>query len=628
MSNLLKLSLLAIPTLYFSQNYAVSAIPEELKTKANIVIRNEASTYVINSIDNMEINHQNVFTVLNKAGDEDATVVIPYDKSTKVSDIKVQVLDAEGKVIKKYSKNDFTDVSSVSAGALYMDDRILYLHYVPVNYPYTISYSYNVKTQNTIFLPDFYPLLDYNTSLENNKLNIVNKSGIKLRTKNVESSFAKVTSSGDANNITYSYQNFPALEKENYSPSLKTILPKVQFSLEKFTLEGKQGDMTNWTTFGNWMYNSLLTPVSVVTPEIKAEVTALNLTGTTSEKVKKIYQYMQNKTRYVNVSIGIGGWQPMPPEEVRKKGYGDCKGLTNYMKTLLDAAGIKSYYSVIWSDETPLSFDPDFPKMGGNHVILMIPTEKETIWLENTSQQIAFNHLSYSTTDRNVLAVKENGIDIIKTPVYKPEESQEIIKTKVILNEDNSIDLSSDFYYSNAQYDFNMPLVGLSKEDAKEALKGRYDHLKISNLEVNNINNDKDKAQLTYDAKFKVNDYSKKLGNDMFFRVLPLLETSNINSNEERMLPLSLSFSYQDIYETEFVLPSGYKVAEKPMPIALSSEFGNYNLDFKVDGNKIFVNRKITISKGNFPKEKFKAYADFRKKTANFDNMKILISKQ
>lgn len=94
------------------------------------------------------------------------------------------------------------------------------------------------------------------------------------------------------------------------------------------------------------------------------------------------------------------------------------------------------------------------------------------------------------------------------------------------------------------------------------------------------------------------------------------------------MLPLSLPFSYQDIYETEFVLPSGYKVAEKPMPIALSSEFGNYNLDFKVDGNKIFVNRKITISKGNFPKEKFKAYADFRKKTANFDNMKILISKQ
>ena len=628
MNNLLKLSFLVFSNFCFSQNYAVSSIPEELKSKANIVIRNDVSTYVINSIDDMEINHQNVFTVLNKAGDEDATVAIHYNKSTRVSDIKVQILDANGKVINKYSKSDFTDVSSVSAGSLYQDDRVLFLNYIPVSYPYTISYSYNVKTPNTIFLPDFYPLLDYNTSLENTKITIVNKSGIKLRTKIVESSFAKVTSSGDANNMTYSYQNFPAIEKETYSPSLKTILPKVQFSLEKFTLEGKQGDMTNWTTFGNWMYKDLLTPVSVVTPEIKAEVAALNLTGTTSEKVKKIYQYMQNKTRYVNVSIGIGGWQPIIPDEVRKKGYGDCKALTNYMKTLLDAAGIKSYYSVITSDETPQSFDPDFPKMGGNHVILMIPTEKEPIWLENTSQLMAFNHLSYNTTDRNVLAVKENGIEIIDTPVYQPEENQEIIKTKVVLNEDNSINLNSDFYYSKAQYDFNMYMLGLSKEDVKDAVKGRYDHIKIENLEVNNINNDKEKAEITYQAKFKVNDYSKKLGNDIFFRVLPLLETSNISADEERKLPLSLPFSYQDIYETEFTIPAGYKLAEKPLPITLNSEFGSYNLDFKLDGNKLLVNRKITISKGNYPKEKFKAYADFRKKTTSLDHTKILISKQ
>ena len=99
MNNLLKLSFLVIPTVYFSQNFAVSSIPEELKNKANIVVRNEVSTYVINSIDNMEIDHQNVFTVMNKAGEDDATVVIPYDKSTKVSDIKVQILDADGKVI-------------------------------------------------------------------------------------------------------------------------------------------------------------------------------------------------------------------------------------------------------------------------------------------------------------------------------------------------------------------------------------------------------------------------------------------------------------------------------------------------------------------------------------------------
>jgi hypothetical protein len=81
------------------------------------------------------------------------------------------------------------------------------------------------------------------------------------------------------------------------------------------------------------------------------------------------------------------------------------------MKTLLDAAGIKSYYAIINSDDSVINFDEDFPKMGGNHAILMIPTEKDNIWLENTSQK---QHLiiCYSTTARNVLAVDENGIKL------------------------------------------------------------------------------------------------------------------------------------------------------------------------------------------------------------------------
>ena len=87
------------------------------------------------------------------------------------------------------------------------------------------------------------------------------------------------------------------------------------------------------------------------------------------------------------------------------------------MRTLLTAAGIPSYYAVIYDDESVISFDKDFPKLSGNHVILMVPTEKETIWLENTSQKIAFNHLSYSSHNRNVLAVK--AVSYTHLDVYK-----------------------------------------------------------------------------------------------------------------------------------------------------------------------------------------------------------------
>ena len=67
------------------------------------------------------------------------------------------------------------------------------------------------------------------------------------------------------------------------------------------------------------------------------------------------------------------------------------------MRTLLKAAGIKSYYCRIKDDRSVQKYDENFPKMFGNHVILMIPTEKGNIWLENTSQEIAFNHLNYTS---------------------------------------------------------------------------------------------------------------------------------------------------------------------------------------------------------------------------------------
>ncbi len=55
---------------------------------------------------------------------------------------------------------------------------------------------------------------------------------------------------------------------------------------------------------------------------------------------------MQDKTRYISVQIGIGGWKPMLADDVNKLGYGDCKGLTNYTKALLEAVDVPSYYTL------------------------------------------------------------------------------------------------------------------------------------------------------------------------------------------------------------------------------------------------------------------------------------------
>ncbi|MCZ2084881.1 MAG: transglutaminase family protein [Flavobacteriales bacterium] len=611
----------------FAQDYAVDSIPENLLLNANAIIREHSEDYILKSVNDMTVKETHVVTIMSAAGDRYSTVLIPYNPTTKVSNIKVEMLDGAGKVIKTFAKKDFSDYTNTPSAALYVDDRILVLRTISTKYPFTLKTSYETSTSNTIYLSRFSPFNAYNIALEKSNFTITNNSGINIRTKINDKPLAKVSESKDGNVWKYSYQNIPAITHEDLSPSLDYLIPDVEFSPEKFTLAGRQGDLTDWNSFGKWYYNDLIDPVSKISPEISAEVAALNLTGTTSDKVKTLYQYMQNKTRYVLIAMGIGGWQPMPASEVSKKGYGDCKALTNYMRTLLQAAGIPSYFAVIYSDDSVITFDKNFPKLSGNHAILMVPTEKDPIWLENTSQRIAFNHLSYSSHNRNVLAVNENGIKIIDTPTYKPEQSKELLVAKVQLEEDGGITSNANFIFTGGQYDTNLSLFTLKNDEIQEALKNRHYNLQIDKITVDNLLNNRDDVKISYDLNLKVKSFSKKLGNDLFFPVMPFYQATTFSSNAERKLPFETAFPFQDDYEIEFTAPIGYRFSDLPDAAEFSTEFGSYSILYKMKGEKLVVNRVLTIKKGLYPKEKFKDYVDFRKKTATKDNTKILITK-
>lgn len=620
----------SLASLYYSQSYPISEIAENLKKNASAVIRNESTVVEINKIDEIVYKNLSVITILNKDAISYSIPKIFYEKGDVISNVKVTIFDDKGAKMKSFSKSDFSDMAANSQGTFYSDNRVMALPYTPTSFPYTVEFSYEQKDQNTVFIPDFTPFDSYNISLQKSSFKIINKSGINLRSKTYDSPFqyAAVQIQDNGNEKLYTYQNIPAIDNAELVPNPQKILPKVSFSLDQFNLVGKKGNITSWKDFGLWYHNNLLTPVSVSTPQIKSEIAALHLSGSTEEKVKKIYQYMQSKTRYIFVALGIGGWQPMMPDEVQKKGYGDCKGLSNYMKTLLDEAGIPSYYAIINSNSSPISFDVDFPKMAGNHVILVIPTEKGNIWLENTSQDIAFNHLSYSTTDRNVLAVKSTGIDIMETPSYTSQQSKEKQVLTVQINPDKTITGKGKFSYTGNQYDFNLFYVSLSQKEKNDAVKSKFSHLNFENVEMNNFTNNKDLASIDFDLNFKASNYSKAMGDSFIFRAVPIYSSGFYHTDENRQLPFENRFSYEDDYEIEYQIPTNYVVEEMPQNGLITSDFGTYLISFVKKEDKIIVKRSVNIKKGIHSKEKYNEYVNFRKKIISADNSKILISKK
>ncbi|MGS0748226.1 DUF3857 domain-containing protein [Halpernia sp. GG3] len=130
-----------ISSLIFSQEKPISSISDSLLSHAYAVIRNHTENYTINSVKDMEIKEEMTISILSSSGEGFSVIGIPYNPTTRVSDIKGFIYNKDGKEISKFYKKDFSDTSNNSSNALYVDDRILFYKPVAMEYPYTIKYS-------------------------------------------------------------------------------------------------------------------------------------------------------------------------------------------------------------------------------------------------------------------------------------------------------------------------------------------------------------------------------------------------------------------------------------------------------------------------------------------------------
>ena len=615
-----------------AQRYSVADISADVKEGAKAVIRLNEKTITLKSYNQMHVEQTLVVTVFAPEGDQYAVMPIFYNPQVKILDMGGEVLDEYGNNIKVFKKKDFQDVSAVNGSTLYADDRIIFANYNPTKYPYTVKHTYSYQTSNTAFIPNWQPIFAYEAGIEKDIYNFKNESGLEVfqLPLNFDDFEDYITFNSSGESFSYTLENFSPIKYEVLSPGLEEITPSVLITTHEFELAGFGGKYSNWNDFGKWMYNDLIHGRQQLPADEKARITEM-LSGIsdTREKVRILYQYMQNKTRYINVAIGIGGWQPYPAEYVSTKGYGDCKALSNYMMSLLAEAKIPSNYTVVYGD--PLSnrsIRADFAAMQGNHVILQVPLENDTVWLECTSQLTAFNHLGKFTGNREALIVGPEGGKIVRTQNYPPEKNKEIIKGIGKIDENGDLQLNFKVENTGIQYDDTYYVAQETKLDQKNWLMERYNAIRTKTIDSFEFENDKNNAVFLQNISITAPSFAQISGNNFIFPIVPLghFETS-LSKDSSRKHPLQLNHGYAD--ESEFILeiPIGYKLNYVPEPIHIDSEFGNYHLDYKLTDNQLLVKRKITTNSGLFPKESYMDYVEFRRAIEKADNTKILLEK-
>jgi hypothetical protein len=610
--------------------YSVLSIPDSLKANAKVVVRNHEEVFEILTIGKGVETVSYTYTILNENGYDYAILHIPYSqKLQKVHSIRGTVYNAAGDKIESISQDKVVDVSAISGYSLFEDHRMKGFRPKTLTYPFTVEYSYVVEYDGLMELPEWEPMMEYNISVEHSTFKMIcpNYLSFRYKEKNIVNKATVIENQGT---ITYNWAiaSQPAILEQPFSVPLGDFTPSVFTAPNNFEVSGYAGNLSNWSDYGKWI-SDLNEGKNVISPETKA----LLLEKTKDckndyEKAKVVYEYMQQKTRYLNITIGIGGWQPIIAETVDRLGYGDCKALSNYTKTLLEAVGIKAYYTIIYAGTNAEETDISFPTNHFNHAILCLPLSTDTLWLECTNQHIPFGYIGDFTDDRNALVITEKGGEIIHTRTYTSAENQLRRNTIIDIDPAGNASVNIQAQYMGVQYDDILETYLAGTEDKKKLI---LDELDIPGAILNKFNYQETRSEVPViqeNLQLDLPRFATISGPRMLVCLVPVDKFSSVPkkvNNRKSDVIIRRDKVYQDTITLS--IPEGYVAETVPAEIKIETKFGTYLLHPEVQGNKVICNRKIEIRKGRYPAAEYIGLIDFYKKMATADNSKMSLKK-
>ena len=349
--------------------------------------------------------------------------------------------------------------------------------------------------------------------------------------------------------------------------------------------------------------------------------------ATQEEKIAVLYQYMQRNMRYVSIQLGIGGFKPFPVKFVDEKGYGDCKALTNYMRHLLQVAGIISYPALINAGSDKMPADPLFPTDPFNHVILCIPSGKDTTWLECTSNKAEVGFLGTFTENKKALLLTEEGGQLVNTPRSNYTNNRYYSHHLVNIGSNGSAQVEAQVQSTGNAAMWLHSFSGTDNDRQKELLtkQGGYKVPEVLALPA------KMESTGTWHMNLKYGQlYHFKAGKKFFFPLsIGRLHNDDVKAATRESIFL-FDHPFQKRDTTTFQLPPGYVLENVPPAKELKTAYSWYQrvVTYNPSANTVTYTSQLELKQHVIPAADYLQVALFFKSVAELESENIILQQQ
>jgi hypothetical protein len=579
------------------------------------------------TIKNGILNKTMVFEIKinNRDGDRLAKISVPYSRLVKVSKIEAYLKDKNGTVIRKLDKSDIVDKSAISDYSFYEDNFIKEFTLKHNSYPYSVYYTYQIQQEEFIYIDYWLPVIERQTPTLKAVLNISSPIDYKISYSEQLTDTFKADTTGMQVNYTWTASYKDIIDNELFSPPAGNFMPHVIVVPQNFKYFA-EGSFKSWLSFGDWQYE-LLQGISDL-PQYELNTISKLVAGVNDkeEQIRILYHYLQDQTRYINITIETGGLKPYPASYVAENKYGDCKALTNYFRAVLDFIGIPSFYSIIKSGEPIVSTDRSFPSQQFNHVILNVPLQNDTIWLDCTSDG-AFNVLGTFTQNRDVFVIDKSKSYFTRTPAMSRKEVHETRQVKIIEGpQKDAIAIFRNTYRGDKYETLFYVAHSMSESDKAKTIRNNFieDGFDLTDFKLTEPGRDTSEIYLTYSASS--DKIYNKYENEVVIAVIPF-SLPDFEKPRNRKLPVQLDYPLYKTDTLEYEIPFLYSTPDSLPERSVINEFGEYRIGFFKNDDKILVIKSFLLNSGYYTKDKYEDFYAFISKVREIEKSSIIIAK-
>ncbi len=410
--------------------------------------------------------------------------------------------------------------------------------------------------------------------------------------------------------------------RSNFNAHLILISKSIKVGGKSVRLMEDISDLYGW-------YRSLVKEIGNDNADLKKTVTKI-IAGKNSdeEKIKSIFYWVQDNIKYIAFEEGIMGFRPESCQTVYNNKYGDCKGMANLTKEMLNIAGYDARLTWIGTRDLPYTYD--IPSLVvDNHMICSIMLNGKRVFLDATEKYVDLYNYAYRIQGKQVLIEDKDAFIIEEVPMQKPEESKQVVINKMKIEGDKLIGTGVVTYTGNRKTWMLNKLAASTaskRSDELTSYLSNYDKnvsLKLD-AEVSLENRDND---LLFNYQFDVNNHIIDLENELY--ISPELEYpfKNFTIKEDRKVPYDFSETFLISEQTNFDIPTGYKVQYFPEKIAAENDKYSFQLSFSKNNNQITYTKNIEIKHSILAVNDFEAWNSLIEKLNAFYADQIILEK-